>query len=34
MPHYMHKDMRKKGYVTFGLKVRSNIEKYLADEGL
>jgi hypothetical protein len=34
MPHYMHKDMRKKGYVTFGLKVRSNIQKYLSDEGL
>jgi hypothetical protein len=26
--------MRKKGYVTFGLKVRSNIERYLSDDGL
>ena len=32
MPNYMHKDMRKKGVVSFDLKVRSNIEKYFAED--
>jgi len=31
LPNYMHKDMRKKGEVSYDFKVRSSIKKYIDD---
>ena len=32
MPHYMFKDMRKKGKIVFTLKVRSNVNQFIVEK--